>query len=289
MKRIESPYYPPRASWLSPLRRVGQACRRVAWIDRLHLPEGISPRAFCLSLLLPGYAFIARRERLVGRAIMVSYGLLGLTFLVWLGYPFANLGFGIMLSLHATSVIFLFNPWLAEARFFFRIACGAVLLLVLGVGFYAPIRRQLETRWLLPVRINENVVIVHAFTLAQTIKRGDWIAYSLAAERGTGFRAEAGLGLRPVLAVSGDRIRFTPQSFEVNGIAKARLPHMPTTGGLVVPEKNWFLWPELAISGYGNNLESTIAATMLRLATVSEDQFIGKPFKHWFGRRQKFS
>lgn len=289
MKRIESPYYPSRASWFSPLLRVGHAARRVMWIDRIHFPDGISLRAFLLSLLLPGYAFIARRERLIGRVIMGCYAFLALVFFVWLGSPFANIGFGLMLSLHVSSIIFLLNPWLAEARFPFRIASGLVLLLLVGGGFYTPIREQLETKWLLPLRVNERVVIVQTFTAVQSIKRGDWVAYSMDAKRDPGLYSQEGLGLRPVLAVAGDRIRFTPAVIEVNGIATPRLPHMPTTGELVVPEKNWFLWPELAISNGGNVAENTISAAMLKLAMVSETQFIGKPFKRWFWRRQKFS
>ena len=289
MKRIESPYYPPRASWYSPLLRVGHAARRVIWIDRIHLPDGISLRAFLLSLLLPGYAFVARRERLIGRVIMGCYAFLTLAFMVWLGSPLANIGFGLMLSLHVSSIIFLLNPWLVKARFLFRIASGLMVLLVVGGGFYTPICAQLETKWLLPLRIDERVIIVQTFAARHSIKSGDWVAYSLAAERSTGLYAQAGLGLRPVLAVAGDRIRFTAVAFEVNGIANPRLPHMPTTGELVVPEKNWFLWPELAISNRGNATESAISTAMLQLALVSETQFIGKPFKRWFGRRQKFS
>lgn len=289
MRRIESPYYPPRASWYSPLRRIGNAARRLVWIDRIHLPDGISVRAFFLSLLIPGYAFIARRERLIGRVIMAGYALLALIFIVWLGSAFANIGFGLMLSLHVTSIIFLVNPWLAEARFCFRIASGVIILLAVGGGFYTPIRERVETKWLLPLRVHQRVVIVRAFTSAQSIKPGDWVAYSTVAERNTGLYAHAGLGLRPVLAVAGDRIRFTPETFEVNGIAAPRLPHMPASGELIVPEKNWFLWPEVAISNRGNVTEDNISAALLQLALVSETQFIGKPFKHWFGRRQKFS
>jgi hypothetical protein len=272
---------------------VGHAARRLIWIDRIHLPAGISLRAFLLSLLIPGYAFVVRRERLIGRIIMASYAVLALTFVVCLGFPLANLGFGLMLSLHVSSIIFLLNPWLVETRLPFRlpfrIASGFAVLLVVGAALYTPLRNQLETKWLLPLRVNESVVIVQTFTPVRAIKRGDWMAYSLAAKRSAGLYAQEGLGLRPVLAVAGDRVHFRAETFEVNGIAAARLPHMPTAGELVVPEKSWFLWPEPAISNRGNAAESAISAAMLQWATVSETQFIGKPFNRWFGRRQKLS
>ena len=61
------------------------------------------------------------------------------------------------------------------------------------------------------------------------------------------------------------------------------------TGEVIVPEKNWFIWPEFAISNRGNTAEAAISTAMLRLATVSDTQFVGKPFKRWFWRRQPFS
>ena len=63
---------------------------------------------------------------------------------------------------------------------------------------------------------------------------------------------------------------------------------MPQGGDLIVPEKKWFIWPELGISGHGNAGEAVISATMLQLATVPEDRFVGKPFKRWFWRKQIF-
>ena len=61
---------------------------------------------------------------------------------------------------------------------------------------------------------------------------------------------------------------------------------MPETGELIVPEKHWFVWPDFAISGHGNVAEAALSAALLPMATVSEDQFAGKPFKRWFWRRQ---
>jgi hypothetical protein len=95
--------------------------------------------------------------------------------------------------------------------------------------------------------------------------------------------------LGPVLAVAGDRIRFTTEFYEVNGLSRQSLPHMPKTGETVVPEKNWFIWPEVAITGNGNAQEAVISNTMLQMATVAETQFVGKPFKRWFWRRQIIS
>ncbi len=293
MNRMASPYYPPRARWYSPFFGVWQMLQRRMGLDRLHLPEGIPVTAFIASLLVPGLVFIVRKERLIGRAILTGYGLLAFVFIVWLGYPVANVAFGLMLSAHVTSIVFLLNPWLVEARFAFRIATGLILLLVVGSGLYAPLRNELQTKYLMPLRIKGNVVVIQTFSSSLSIRRGDWIAYSLdsqsvgdAHREGGAVRAEAGFGLGPVLAVAGDRIRFTPEFYEVNGVGRQSLPHMPKTGETVVPEKNWFLWPEVAITGNGNAQEAVISTTMLQMATVAEAQFVGKPFKRWFWRRQ---
>lgn len=289
MSRFESPYYPPRAGWHRPVFRWVEALKRLMWLDRIHLPAGMAHRAFVAGLVIPGYAFVARRERVIGRLVMSGYALLAAVFIVWLGYPVANFAFGLMLSIHVSSVIFLFNPWLVAARLAFRLATGIGLLLVIGGGLYAPLRRQIESKWLVPLRIEEQVVIVQTFSSPTTVKRGDWVAYSLEGERATGLHARAGLGLRPILAKAGDLVRFKPETFEVNGVPSPRLKHMPTSGEVTVPEKNWFIWPEFAISNRGNTAEAAISTALLRLATVSEKQFVGKPFQRWFWRRQHLS
>ena len=293
MNRMVSPYYPPRARWFSPLFRVGQALHRRMGLDRLHLPEGIPLAAFVASLFVPGLAFSVRKERVIGRAVLMGYGLLGIVFIVGLGYPIANLAFGLMLAAHVSSISFLLQPWLADARFGFRIATGLILLLVVGGGLYAPLRNTLQTKYLMPLRIKGNVAVVQRLSSPRSIRAGDWIVYSLASRsvgnahgEGGAVLAQAGFGFGPVLGVAGDRIRFTPQTFTVNGVVQKSLPHMPVAGEFVVSEKHWFLWPELAISGHGNTTETTIASTMLQLAAVAETQYIGKPFKRWFWRRQ---
>jgi hypothetical protein len=140
------------------------------------------------------------------------------------------------------------------------------------------------------------VFVVQRQFPAAALQRGDWIAYKLGAgsdEWGwnTGgahgaVRVRSGLGLGPILAVAGDRVGFSTNGFTVNGRTHALRPHMPTSGEITLREKQWFIWPELGISGYGNTPEGNISGLMQQLAVVSENNYIGKPFKQWFGRRQ---
>ena len=106
------------------------------------------------------------------------------------------------------------------------------------------------------------------------------------AHHGGAVWVRAGFGWGPVLAMAGDRVEFSTNAFTVNGISHPLLPHMPVRRDGSVPENHWFVWPEFGISGHGNVGEGAISAMMLQLAMVSENQFVGKPFKRWFWRRQ---
>ena len=289
INRLVSPYYPPRARWYSRLLQAGHALRRRLWLDRIHLPGAVTAGRFIGGLLVPGYAFYARGERLIGRAVLLGCALLVATFFIWLGYPIANLAFGLLLSAHVTSVLFLLGPCLAGAHFGFRAASALMVVALIGGCLYTPVRNQIQKHFVMPLRIRERVVVVQTGSSSKAVWRGDWIAYALSREGGNESYVRGGLSLGPVLAVAGDRVRFTPGGFEVNGVRHPLLPHMPTSGEMIVAEKHWFVWPELAISGPGNMSEATISATTLQLAIVSETKFIGKPFKRWFWRRQLLS
>jgi hypothetical protein len=287
MRKLElSPYYPPRAHWYSPLLRIADGLRRVTWLDRIHLPAEFSPGAFGAALFVPGLAFRLRRERLIGNAVMAGYALLAVVFFIWLGYLVANIAFGLMLSLHATSIMFLCSPWLARARLGFRLLMGVAVLVVVGGLIYAPIRNQLQNRWLMPLRLHDNVVVVQTFSPPQSVKRGDWVAYRIAEERVPGLLLRESLGLRPVIGLPGDQIQFTPTSCLVNGVVTPRLSRMPDRGGLVVKENHWFIWPELVISTQGNGASAAADAAFLRISDVEQIQYLGKPFRRWFGRKQ---
>lgn len=257
------------------------------WLDRIHLPCGTSLRAFIAGILIPGYAFQLRRERLVARVVMAAYAMLGLVFLIWIGYPVANYAFGLMLSLHVTSIIYLCSPWLSGVSLPFRLLAGVAVLIVVGGLVYSPMLSQIQNRWLMPMRVNGEVVVVQTFSSAQSVRRGDWVAYSIAAEGQRGMVLRAGFGIRPVMAVSGDRVRFTSGAYEVNGVSHPRSPHMPSSGEIVVPENHWFIWPDLAISYRGNVAPADVDSIMLGIASIRNSQFVGKPLQRWFWRRQK--
>lgn len=139
----------------------------------------------------------------------------------------------------------------------------------------------------MPLRIHDRVVVVQRSSSTSRIHRGDWIAYSLTEHSRNNVVAISGFGFGPILAIGGDRVRFTKTGFEINGLPHPPFPHMPTDGEIIISEKTWFIWPDFDISGgHGYVPEADISATLMQLATIQEEQFVGKPFKRWFGRRQ---
>jgi hypothetical protein len=286
MAKSFSPYYPPRARWYSPLLGVGGALRLHLALDRVRLPPGPSVLGALGGLLVPGLGFWLRGPPWLGALAVGACLFLGLLFFAAIGYPAGNMAFGLLLSVHGTSVIYLFEPWFAGARFRTRIVGSMALLFGLGGLVYLPARNWMETRWLAPLRVQDRVVVVKKARARPIVKRNDLIAYSLPGNTDHAVYVEAGFGLGPVLAVAGDRVCFTKAVFEVNGAPRPRLAHMPETGELIVPEKHWFIWPEFAVSGHGGATEAALSAALLEIATISEEQFAGKPFRRWFWRRQ---
>ena len=286
-EKLTSPYYPRRARWYGRIFSFGGIIRRSLALDRIYLPKEMAVGELIGSFLIPGLAFYLRGPRLWGQAAMAACALLFAIFIVWMGYPAGNYALGLMLSIHTSGFVYYCSPWLANETFEYRILFTIGTMLGLGLLLYMPLR----THWLLPLRVNGHAVIVEKFIPARGIKRGDRIAYRLSGyyfsnHGGQGVSNRTGLGLGSVLATSGDRVEFSTNNFTVNGIPQPLLPHMPTSGNLVVPENHWFIWPSIAISGNWNVGEANISSAMLQMANVPEKQFAGKAFKRWFWRKQ---
>ena len=286
MNRVASSYYPPRARWYSPLLLLAGGVRRHLALDRIRLPAGVPFFRAVGSLVVPGLGFYLRGPRLWGKVAMGFAALMALVFIVGLGYPIGNVAFGLLLSTHVSSVIYLFEPWLAGARFHVRLSFSLVMLFVLGALVYLPARNLIQEQWLMPLQVKGRVVIVRRLANPSALPRGAWIAYAINDVSGQGFYLREGFGLGPVLALPGDRVRFTKSALEVNGVPQPLLDYMPQAGEWVVPQKHWFVWPEVAIIRHGNTPAGVIPASLLKMGTITEDQFVGRPFKRWFGRRQ---
>ncbi|MEI8291162.1 MAG: hypothetical protein WCH99_16975 [Verrucomicrobiota bacterium] len=287
-----SPFYPPRARWYSPFFYIGNLIRRRLALDRLSLPREMRLRELVAGFLVPGLAVWLRGPRLWGQAALAgSLGLM-MVFIVWLGYPAANLAFGLLISLHASGLVYYCHPLLAGEPFRSRLAFTLLSLLLVGLVIYMPLRSFIQGHWLTPLRLNGQVIVVQRVFQTRHIYRGDWVAYTLPGERqgeahnGGAVWVRAGISVGPVLAVAGDQLKFLTNSFSVNGVLHTNLPHMPASGEFTVPENRWFIWPNLDITGHGNVSEASISSTMLSMANVNQTRFFGKPLGRWFWRKQ---
>jgi len=259
--------------------------RRLA-LDGLHLPTGLSPAALAVCLVVPGAGFYFRAPRFWGRLALVLSALLTFVIIGWFGFPGAALAFGLLLSLHACGLGFALDPLLVGAAFRTRLLFGGGILIALLCLVYLPGRDFVQRHWFLPLQVNGRVVVVTRMRPSTAWRRGDRVAYSFGSHSEHQLIINGGVSLGPVLAVPGDHVRFSASEFEVNGLAQPRLLLMPTDGAFVVPEKRWFVWPEVAISGHGQVPTSDVAEALLVLCTISQDQFVGKPAHRWLWRKQ---
>ena len=285
-RKNPAPYYPPRARWHGSLFSVGASIRRRVFLHHVRFPAAASFARAVATFLVPGLGFYFGGFRFIGKLVMVAYLALALIFIAELGRFLGNVAFGLLIAIHVMSLNSFFERNLAGLQLRSRILLSFAMLLALGGLLYMPARNLIESRWFAPVRINDRVVIIQKFRHIPKVSRGDWIAYSLQGGGDHNVYVAAGYGLRPVLGTAGDRIRFSKTLFEVNGVSQPSLANMPDSEEFLVPEKHWFIWPKLDISGHGAVTEDTLISTLLRLATVSEQQFEGKPLKWWFWHRQ---
>jgi hypothetical protein len=264
--------------------------RRWAHLDGLRICDRISPGDLLLSIAVPGFAFFALGRRAIGWPVLGVYVLAGLVFIVALGYLAGSIAFGLMISAHATSLLFLEGLWLGSSRFRAKMV-AAVCTLLAVLACYSQVVTVVQRHWLMPLRIGERVVIIRNGIHPSSIKRGDWVAYEISEERAAAAHVgavylQSGVGLDPVLALPGDRVRFTREGLFVNDHREMASSRVPRQGELVVPEKVWFIWPRLVANMHGGVSESDMSAAMQQIALVPESQIVGKAFKRWFFRTQ---
>jgi len=262
------------------------AIRRRLALDRIRLPVGVTLFGTLVGILVPGLAVYLKGSRLWGGAAMGACALAASVFFLWLGHPVATWAFALLMSVHATGLLYYLGPLLADSSFQFRVFCAVGVLALLGFVLYLPVGNFLENHWFMPMAVRGQVVVVDKTKSARELNRGDWVAYTVGGGRGRGVYLIEGYAVGRVLAVGGDQVRFTAESVEINGASLPRLPRMPTDGEIVVPEGALFVWPELDITIRGQVPEGNVTGALLELAVVPASQVVGKPFERWFWRRQ---
>src|SRR5689334_6826435 len=167
-------YYPPRARWYTRLFCVtGERAFRQLRLDKLLLPGNVSFLQLLFCLALPGFSFFALRRKTLGLIFVVGYILSALVFIVALGYRAANVAFGLLISIHVTSIVFLEGLWLGKERLGLRLVTAFFTLVAVWALVYSPAVQFVENHWLLPLRMGKHVFVVKR-TGAKSIHRGDW-------------------------------------------------------------------------------------------------------------------
>jgi hypothetical protein len=251
---VASPFYPPRARWYSVFSRFGNAIVPRLALERLALPREMKIRELMAGFFLPGLAVWLRGPRRWGKAALAGSAALLLIFIVWLGYPAANLGFGLLISLHATGFVYYCNPLMAREPLRSRLAFTILVLLAMGLGLYLPIQHAIQTHWLMPLRNGNQVIIVAVRGQPAGLKRGDWAA----------FTTDKGVVFGPIMGLGGDHV-----------------------DSITVPENHWLIREQFARRYYHDGSFISSRSDMLeQLTIVSQDEFVGKPMHRWFWRKQ---
>jgi hypothetical protein len=264
MSKLFSSYYPPRARWYGRIFYFGIALRQLLALDRIRLPEAMAFRELAGGFFIPGLTVYLRGPRRWGRAAMAGCALLFLVFIVGLGYPAANVAFGLMLSIHTTGLVYYCSPWLIHEPLCSRIFLTIGMMLALGLFFYVPLRSTIQNHCLMPLRMGDRVMVILVGTKPELLKRGDWAAFRSSPNGG----GEAGFVLGPVMGLGGDRV-----------------------GSLEVPENHWLMQAEFAryYSHEPFGFFAALAAQggiVQQMVIVSREDYVGRPFKRWFFRKQ---
>jgi hypothetical protein len=243
----------------------------------VRIPSDVSISWFLVSLILPGFGFIAAGFLRTGLAMIGVFGAALLTFIVGFGLPCASVAFAIILTIHSISLGVLIGKIVPALRF------GGVPLACVGllVVLYLPLQSGIA-KFVMPLELPTGVVIVRS-GVPETLGRGDWVAYRIAADHDT-VRVRAGLGLDRVLAQPGDAVEFSKSSFTVNGESFPRLDYMPDKGGFILSKGQWFVWPTFSV-GLNHAGFINIPGAFLRHSIVSRNDIFGIPCGWWFWRR----
>ena len=246
MSAASNPYYPPRARWYNCCFTLRGHLQRALHLRAIKAattapPQQISALQFWLSMALPCFAFHVCKQPVLGRILFAIYGMAFFVFVVWMGYPIATLALGLMILIHTMGSIRLIGKLLSGSGF--AKVCFTFVFSFMGALFlYYMLQMFVERHIVLPLQTGNKVVVVRSYLEADSVKCGDVIAYRLNVQRINRREVvRSGYMLDRVLAMEGEKIRFSAENFEVKGLVHPRSAHMPTAGEWIVPRNHWFV------------------------------------------------
>ncbi len=206
-------------------------------------------------------------------------------FVVFLGRLPADIAFNLLIAAQVAGATHLIRPLLRTSQVPLQMVFSVLLFVALTQWLYLPARDLFYRTVALPLQVEDKVIIANPRASYVGVKRGDWVVYRITGYAAHGVRVNDGYGLQPVIGLPGDVIEYGSAGLTVNGRTSPPRPHMPEAGGLTVPEKHWFIWPQLHTGGYGNN-ELVQADAYRKLALVNQESFVGRSYRRWFFWKQ---
>ena len=290
MNSSGSEFYPPRSRGWGRLRLLSFAVRGIFYASPWEIPQGTGRTL--LGCIVPGYSFRTSGWPTVARIIGIVYTLLAIIYIGALGFWLSGASLGLMIALHTISMIVAFRTLTDEKELAARVRFALLALLLAGLMYF--VAQSFIGRVITPLRYDGKVYVVNGLTSAKDVKKGQTVAYHMNGTQQTFETAEAhgvvwvqsGYGFGKVLGVPGDRIEFTKKALLVNGVAHPRQARMPEQGERIVPEKQWFIWPEFAITVRGDAAGIQANVLVSRMGMVDQQDFRGEVFRHWFWRKQ---
>ncbi len=288
MAEVKPEFYPPRAGRGAKFLDVFFAARRglSRWERRRR--KGLSPpvRAVLVACV-PAYGFAARGYTVVALIALLLWGLSAGVLLVFLGREPANYATAVLVGVHMTGLLCGFH----RSLFLPKRKSGngpeilAVFLLVF-VGYLLAF--QVVRTVAFPAEHRSGVVVLSGLTFVGNLKRGDVVGYRVRHRGlGGGVIVREGYGLDRVVGLPGDRVIFHEDAVEVAGVEYPSQEGMPTRGEMVVPKDRWLIWPS-GLSIHAAAEEDVIFEVISRVAFVPKRDIVGKPFEHWFWRKQEY-
>lgn len=278
-----SEFMPPRAGRLAGLRLAAERALRQLRLNELVLPDGLLFRHVLLSLLVPGFGFVAARQRKLGKWAMAASGVLVLIYVLFLGRAVGGVAFGLLVSVHVSSFLFLIDHHFRHFGPRRRVVNALLAVGLFWLVLYLPVQGWLERHVVFPVRVGDQVLILRSGVNPAQLRRGDWVAFDSGGRWfEDGVLLERGLQFGPVVALPGDTVEFFPDRLLVNGRPQPLLANMPTAGAERLPQNCWLIWPNVTISRTSGHA----AELLLKVARVYPEQLRGRPLGRWFWHKQ---
>jgi hypothetical protein len=279
MKTADSPYYPPRAGWLSRACVGWYRLRRTMEANRFSQTDAPPSRLRLLFwLLVPGAVFFDRARDGFGVICGAFLFLLWLTamtvFWIAFGLPATWLAVCAMTAAQSLSAV----AALQQAGYRRMVAALGACAAVLVLSFL--LQSQIAPRVALRLTVHGDTVIVNPRRAQSALDRGEWIAYQIA------YYYHGGMTMGQIFAGPGDTVVFRPDAFMINGTAYRRCVNwMPVQGELIVPADSYFVWPqELQPKG----MPTSRAEDVEKFTIVSKNSVAGVAYHHWLWRKQLF-